>query len=430
MSATRRSLGDLLRFFATGGTSVVHHWAIAGFSLAAAFGIWMIVQDVDNPRVIGEAPFSGGIQVVAVNVPEGYAVEELPTVRVQVEARKSDLADLRASDFRAEVDIDPAQVQNGVTPQTRFVRVQSKKSGVDVLSVQPSTLDVTVIEASTKDVPVTLKKINSTPAGFLDTGDFSVSPAAVTVRGRKDVVDRVAAVELEVNLANARDSDYVVEGDLVARASDGSELEVSMSQTRARATLKIEQVFAPRSMALFAQLTGTPAAGYLIASISIDPPVVLATGEKSIIDGLTGPLNLEKIDVTGAKQTITVTRQIDRPPNVSTDRPSAVVKVEIVPIECGTPGAACQSATVTVSPTFDTPPTGLHLDTGIYIVQVQLSGPIDKLVALKVGDVKATISLAAGVAGQTFYTAKVTAPAGIRVDEVEPLALTLIPNAP
>lgn len=415
---------------AAGLMSVVHHWTLALFSLVASFGVWFAVQDLDNPRVEGDAPRDGGIQVAAVNVPQGYAVEDLTTVRVRVEARQSDLLTLRASDFKAEVDIDADAIQRGTLTQTRRVKVQSRRDGVTVVQVVPQTIDVTVIAASTKDVPVTLHRVNREPDGFLDSGNFTVTPGAVTVSGRKDLVDRVATVELEVNLANARDADYVVEGDLVARASDGNVLQVAMSQTRARATLQIDQVFSPRLVALLPQVTGAPAAGFMVTAISVDPPVVLATGAKSIIDSLKGPMNLEKLDVTGARQSITVTRQIDRPPNVSTDRPSAVVRVEIQPIDCGSsPGSPCQQATFLLSPVFEAAPAGLRVEIGSYTVQVHISGPLDRIALLKAADLKATISLAGAGGGAGTFIAKVTAPVGIRVESVEPLALTLVSGA-
>jgi hypothetical protein len=31
--------------------NVYDHWALALFSLAAAFSIWFVIQDVENPRV-------------------------------------------------------------------------------------------------------------------------------------------------------------------------------------------------------------------------------------------------------------------------------------------------------------------------------------------------------------------------------------------
>ena len=202
--------------------------------------------------------------MVAVNVPKGYAVEDLTTVRVRVDARQSDLLTLRASDFKAEVDVDADTIQRGSLTQTRRVKVESRRGGVNVVQVVPPTIDVTVISASTKDVPITLRRVNREPDGFRDSGTFTVTPGAVTVSGRKDLVDRVSTVELEVNLANARDVDYVVEGDLVARASDGNVLQVAMSQTRAPPRSRSTRSFrracspcSPRSRALQRRATSS-----------------------------------------------------------------------------------------------------------------------------------------------------------------------------
>ena len=64
--------------------SVTDHWALALFSIVAAFGIWVAVQDIDNPRTTGEAPPGDGIPVEALNVPNGKLVEDLDRITVTV----------------------------------------------------------------------------------------------------------------------------------------------------------------------------------------------------------------------------------------------------------------------------------------------------------------------------------------------------------
>src|SRR5438445_7185308 len=109
MSGLRRSVVSAWRAVSLLGTAgavnVSQHWMLAIFSLAAAFGVWMVIQDVENPRVEGLAPVEtdSRIPVQAVNVPDGYIVLDLQQVKAQVKARKDELGELRPGDFRATV---------------------------------------------------------------------------------------------------------------------------------------------------------------------------------------------------------------------------------------------------------------------------------------------------------------------------------------
>ncbi len=398
------------------------HWGTALFSVAAAMGIWVAIQDVDNPRVDGRGPASGGIEVEAVNVPDGFLVESLPSVIVRVEARKDDLASLRPGDFKAEVDVGslkPDSETNRVP-----VRVESRRGGVSVIDVIPSTVEVRLVKAGRLELTVTPRVTDPPPSGYrvrrLDDRDVAprLEPPLVTVSGPANLVERVRTVELAVNLAAARTDNYSAEGDLVARSEDGNVVDVTLSVRRARATFQVEQVFSSRTVGLQPRTTGRPAAGFVVVDIVVDPAVIEVTGPKAIIDALRGPLSLEEVDLTGAKQTITVTKSIERPSNVSTERQTAVVRIEVRAVD--------QAATVFVAVTVEAIPTGLTVDVAPLTVQIRISGTVAAIAALKPTDLKAIVSLAGAVVGiNPNLLPRVTGPPGIRIESVDPIAVTL-----
>jgi YbbR domain-containing protein len=402
------------------------------FSVAAAFALWVVIQDVDNPRAEGVAPAAGGIAVEAVNVPEGFLVADLPSVTVRVEAREDDLASLRAGDFRAEVDISEVPVNPG-TGLVR-IRVESRRKGVEVLSVVPSSIEVTLQRAADREVRVVARVTGSPPEGFrvkrdpLDDSDVppTLDPATVTVRGRSDLVDQVEAVELVVSLAEARDDTVVLEGELTARGRGGSALLVALSTPRGRATFRMERVFVTRSVGLLPIVTGTPAPGYTIAQVVVDPVAVQVTGPRAVVEGLRGPLTVERVDISGARQAVTANRNIERPPNVVTERTSVTVRVEIVPVDCGSGvGSPCEGITLVVAVTAEQVPLGLVLEQQILVAQVRVSGPLAQIASLRPTDLRAVVSLAGAVAGPGSYVPRVTAPAGIRIETVEAVTVTL-----
>lgn len=401
--------------------NVTGHPMLALFSLVAAFGIWVAVQDVDNPRVIEGSLPEAGIPVEAVNVPEGYLVEDLPVVRVRVEARRSVIEDLEPDDFEAKVDV--RRTSSGSTEALQPVKVTSKRSGVRVVE-QPPPIEVTLVPAGAKEVQVTVNETGAPPED-IRVSLSSIDPQVVTVRGRLDLVQSVATVDLDVNLRTVRDQ-AVYEGELTARTKDRNVVQVQLSQTRGKATYKVEQVFSQKMLALMPVVTGEPAPGFLVTNIVLDPPSVLVSGPKGVVDGLR-TLSIEKVDITGAQRTNSYTRQVEKPPNVTLERQTVVVRVEVQAIDCGGSDrtAACSAATFTVAPAFEGgPPAGLAPENQVS-VPVRVSGPLALLSALKPTDIKATISFTGAAAGPGTYPVRVTVPTGLRA-EADPVPITLI----
>ncbi len=413
-----------------GGGSVAQHWALALFSLAAAFAIWYTVQDVENPRAEGVVPVEGEqqIRVEAVNIPDGYIVVDPSPVSVRVRARKADLPTLRAADFRATVDLQGIEREDTVS---LAVSVNSRRSGLNVLSVAPSSVQVTLVRAASRDLPITIRTTGSLPEGYQQVFDGrTIKPQFVTVTGLPGLVDSVYEVDVVVSLNGVKDDSAVIEGDLVARTESGNVVAVTLSEQRARVTLKVEQTLVRRSLALNPVVTGSPAPGYRVTDVKIDPPLVGVSGTKPVIDSLTR-LIVQSVDVSNAKDNITVTKTIDRPPNVTLDRPSVTVRVEIKPLECSNTasGSACGTTLLVLSlATADDMPKGLVTETGVYTVYAKISAPVAIIATLKLTDFKATVSFAGATAGLGIYTAKVTGPAGVTIESVEPLNIRLVPT--
>ncbi len=137
----RRPQGNAQGYISTTATvaratvrNVVEHWALAIFSLVAAGGIWFVIQDVENPRVEALVPIEGtqGVLVTPANLRPDTLLAQTARVRVRVEARENDIPTLRASDFRATVDLQGIEEGDRASLP---VEVVSLDNSVNVLSV-------------------------------------------------------------------------------------------------------------------------------------------------------------------------------------------------------------------------------------------------------------------------------------------------------
>ncbi len=412
--------------------SVTSHWALGLFSLASAFGIWFAVQDIENPRAEAVVPGEGEqrIRVEAINVPDGYIVLEEPRVSVRVRARKDDIPSLRAADFRATVDVPPDSRDGTVN---LIVEVEPQRSNVKVLEVSPATVSVTLVRAASKDVQVQLVPTGSLPDGYLRREELdTIDPSFVTISGLPEAVASVNEVVGIVDLTGLKDEATSLDVDLIARTESGNIVGVSMSRERARATVHVEQIISRRSLALVPAVNGAPANGYYISDIKVDPPIVSVSGPEAIMNSLS-TLSLEAIDITGATSTRQVTRTIERPPNVTVDRQTVTVRIDVKPLTCTGITGACGSTLVSIPLSLpDDMPAGLALDAGVYTVTARISAPSAIFATMKdLTGFRASVSFVGAMPGTSTYNPRVTGPTGVTIESVDPITIKIVPvNAP
>ncbi|MBI5948420.1 MAG: hypothetical protein HY875_09800 [Chloroflexi bacterium] len=407
---------------------VTGHWALGLFSLLAAFAIWVVVEDVENPRAEGLVPSQPG-QAVSVeprNVPDGFIVADIQQIQVNVEARRDDLPELRAGDFRATVDL--ADVSEEGTFRLG-VKVEARRSGVRVLNVVPSTVEVRVERGASREVAIVVNRLGQLPEGYRESSDPVVDPAFATIYGRQDLIASVEKLQVDVNLSGVRDEHYSIDGEIAARTAAGNTVNVTITPARARVAFAIEQTFSQRTLALVPTIVGNPAPGYIITNIVVEPATVVVSGPKLIVDRLS-PLTVEKLDITGAKGPLTRSQQIERPANVSIERQTVTVRVEIKAIECSAQATApCGTAVLYVGVEPLGVPPGLAVEPGVYTTEVRLSGPLDQLALIKPTSLRAVASLSGATAGTALYTVNVSllAASQVKIESVALITIRLIP---
>lgn len=182
--------------------------------------------------------------------------------------------------------------------------------------------------------------------------------------------------------------------------------------------IAIEQQRFTRSVAVSAQITGEPAAGYNVVSVSVSPPTVTISGSQSLIDGTT-TIATKSIDLDGATDDVVRTVSLDLPTGgeVTGGPPSVTVTVEIAPAE----GVFMFAVPITAS--------GLGGDVTIVgalqSVTVTLFGPLPALHDVSPNDIIASIDVSGDDAGQYRKQVVIKAPAGLTVRSVNPTEITV-----
>lgn len=216
-----------------------------------------------------------------------------------------------SSDFQASIDL--SGILPGSGPQRVPVQVVSIDDRITVVGVQPSAVTVDLDRLDRKMVDVVVD-YGQTPSG-LELGEQVADPGRVRVSGPASVLERVVAARASVIIQpSGIDIDQDVE--LVAVDELGEAVgQVDIAPRTTRVTIPVFSDRQTRTLPVNATLTGVPAAGFEIASVTVDPPVVLVEGDADQLADLVR-VDTSHIPMTGVSSDLTVDVALDLPTGV------------------------------------------------------------------------------------------------------------------
>ncbi len=411
----RRTLDDAAFFGGRFVSSVSHNASLVVLSLALSLSVWLYVNDSQNPRQTDFVP--GSIPVDVVNVPNGRAVLPLAndTVSVRVSAPKNVFDGLTAQDLSASIDLSGVNADQATLP----VRVKSSKRQVQVVEVSPSTLEVTLDNLVSRTVPVQVAPLGVVPVGF-DLTSTSSDPTSVVISGPQSLAQQVAAACAEVNLTDLRVSVQQTVR-LKAQGSHCGDISaVSFSPEDVRVTVDVSQTVFTRPFVVTPTVRGQPAAGYSIAAISVDPPLVQVSAPLDIlssIDPVKG-LTTEEVNIAGARggdsgsQAVTRVVKIQLPQGATASAQDVTVQVTIAAQQ-----GQMQFALV---PLVRNLGAGLRATLALDAVRVILSGPLPVLTALDPSTLRASVDVSGLGPGLYLVNVTVDPPSGLNVVTIDP----------
>jgi YbbR domain-containing protein len=195
---------------------------------------------------------------------------------------------------------------------------------------------------------------------------------------------------MEISLKNARET--VIKQDTPILIDGAGNKVESLTLSPAAVTVKvvIERQVGYRDVTVRATTRGTPAAGYWISNIRVEPALVTVYGRQSVIDGLPGYLDTEPIDVNKAKQDVIKRVALSLPEGVlvlgeGAGKEGILVQISIQPLLGG--------QTIHRELKLENLRFGLKATASPKAVDIILSGPLPALQELQPEDVQATVDL-------------------------------------
>jgi YbbR domain-containing protein len=383
---------------------IVHNWPLklAAIGLATLLYAGLVLSQSTQL-------FPGVIPVKVVNQPENtFLVTSVDPV-TEVRYFSPSGAVPITSTFRATVDI--TGVEPGSGPVAVPVVVESVDRRITVIGSTPDVVTVQLDDLVTRhNVPVMID-YGTPPEGF-EVGDVTVTPPTVSVSGPASVVDQVVGVRGTVQI---QPSGISVDQDVLLAPVDNvgdAVSPVNVEPRTARVQIPVFQNRRSRTVPVRPVITGTPAAGYEVASVTVLPATVTVEGSAEQLSELAQADTLP-VSVTGASNDIKA--------SVGLALPSGIVPL----------GDAEVTVTVTLRPvtatrTFETgiELTGTRSDL-VYTVPVEsvlvvIGGSVAELDRLEGATLVADLDVSALAPGTTAVPVTVDLPVGLTLVSANP----------
>ena len=392
---------------------IVHNWPLklAAIGLASLlYGGLVLSQST--------ATLTGVVPVAVREQPRDTF--NLTTIRPVTEVRYFSPAGVKpiTSDFEAWVDL--SDVTPGIGPQSVPVQIRSVDPRVTVVGFDPQVVTIDLDTLDTKSVPVEVER-GGTPDG-LEIGTVAFEPNSVEVRGPASVIVRVVAARANVIVQPSRiDVDQDV--DLVPIDAVGDAVaQVQLAPATARVTIPVISDRVSKALPISPIITGSPAAGFEIASATIEPSIVTVEGDIDQLEALTS-IDTAPISVSGFSSSQTVEATL-------------AVPVGLVPLGDQTVQVTITLRAVTATRTFE---VGLDLvgaradrryATSVDRVLVTIGGGVAALDRLTGGSLVAELRVGNLDLGTSAVSVELELPAGLSLVASSPGQVNVTVSAP
>jgi YbbR domain-containing protein len=269
---------------------ILHNWPLklAAIGLATLlYGGLVLSQNTQT--------FIGVIPVQVENQPEDTFLLSQPEPVTEVRYFSATGVRPITSTFEAVVDL--SGVVPGSGPQSVPISVRSIDDRIQVLGSEPSVATVQLDALATQMVPVVVNR-GSVPEG-LEVGEPSVEPTEVEVSGPASVVELVVNARADA-VIQSTGIDVDQDVTLVPVDALGDAVSpVNVDPPTARVRIPVFSDRESRTVPVSPVITGTPAAGFEIGPVTVDPSVVTVEGDADQLAELVA-VETEPVSVNGA----------------------------------------------------------------------------------------------------------------------------------
>lgn len=220
-----------------------------------------------------------------------------------------------AESFRASVDLSEYDMERSPQPQQLPIEVRTDLDGVQVLSWDPREARVEIDSIEVRSVPVEVD-MGEVPDG-LRTGEPVLSDDEVEIRGPGSVVGQVdrAVAFVAIPASGIDFNEPVVVQPVDVRGQPVGIGQVDVDPETVSVQIDVEPVETTATVPVRLSLDGTPAAGFALDALAVDPPFVTLRGVPEVLEAIT-EVETEPLSIEGASEDQTFEAALELPDDV------------------------------------------------------------------------------------------------------------------
>lgn len=321
--------------------------------------------------------------------------QQLSDISVVVEVSQAEYA--YASQDNVQVTLDLAGVR---TAGPQEVALKATSSYGRVVRIIPDKLTLNFESVDARTIPVNVR-ITGDPEKDRWYNVTRSNPSALTISGAASVVQSIASAYVYVDVTGLQNAFTTAER-YVLLDSEGNEIPQAMLDRSSTSISVSMDVWPTREIPISTELanviTGQPAEGYVVESVSIQPETVVVAAEEDLLKSLS-ELHIEPISVEGLSQSFAARAKVS---TLSSFKSISAEEVYVnVTVAEETVGAWLEN----VKLSFINKGEGLSLTRMDDGFRVYVTGPLSEIEELQQTGLVATVDLAGLEAGVYSLTA-------------------------
>lgn len=392
----------LKRFFRAIWGSLSHNLGLKLLSLLLAILLWSYVVS-SNPSITRTKDINGltayltnesTLNANRLALSEDPS-EALENISVRLEVPQSSYA--LASAENVQITLDLSSVRSAGTQE---VALSATTTYGRVLKILPESVTLEFEAYDSRSVPV-----NASVTGEqMENTWYNINrlnPEELVISGPSSVVQTIASAYVYVDVTG-RDTSYVTAARFALLDYNGEEVpQTLLSSSSSSVTVGVD-VYPTKELPISTDIEdvvqGTPAEGYEVTSVTIQPEAVTVAADQELLDNLT-ELLIQPVDVSGLSQTFSQRTRIATLTDfqdISTEQVYVTVAIEEIQ----------QSAWAEVNLTFVNIPDDMSCTFTSADFRALITGPASRVQALVGSGVEAVVDVSGLSAGE--YTLPIT----------------------
>lgn len=311
-----RGIGAVVKAVRAVWRLVAHNFGLKLLSLLVAILMWnfVITSNSSITRTKTVTGLTGYVSNQSIlSSAYGLALledpaEQLTDISVIIEVSQAEFSNVTGDNVQVTLDLTNAR-RAGV----QEIPLKATTSYGRIVRIIPSTVSLSLETLDSRVIPVNVKTGGRPEKDRWYKVNRS-NPQSLTIKGPASVVQGIASASVNIDVTGARSS-FTAAEKYSLLDSNGKEIPQNLLERSASSISVSMDVYPTKEIAIDANLdsiiSGEPAEGYVVESVTIQPDALTVAAEQELLDSI-DTLHVDPISVEGASRSFSARTEVSR----------------------------------------------------------------------------------------------------------------------